>query len=131
MIESALRTLALADSTVSGLVGTRMYPLKLPQDPTYPAVTYTRISGPRLYDHGGETGMAEGRFQIDSWGASYSSAKSAAAAVREAIEGYRGTTGGTEFASIFCVNDSDSYEPQEGDEGVWRVSTDYWIRYYE
>jgi hypothetical protein len=131
MIESALRTRALSVAAVSALIGTRMYPGKLPQDPTYPAVTYTRISGPRLYSHQGATGLAEGRFQFDCWAASYSAAKSTAAAVRESLEGFRGTVGSDVIASIFAVHEADSYEPQEGDEGDWRVSLDFWVRYEE
>lgn len=131
MVESALRTRALAVTAVSDLIAARLYPLKLPQAPTYPAVTYTRISGPRLYAHDGPAGMAEGRFQFDAWGASYASAKAVAAALRGAMEGFSGTSGGVSIASIFCVNETDEYQPEEGDGGDWRVSLDFWVRYYE
>lgn len=131
MIESALRALVLADSAVSALIGTRLYPQKLPQDPTYPAATYQRIDGPRLYDHGGATGLAEGRFQFDVWATTYSSAKAVAAAVRAALSGYSGTTGGVEIAFIRCLSESDRYEPQEGDTGDRGVSMDFWAQYTE
>lgn len=131
MIESALRTRALAVSAVSDLIVARMYPLKLPQAPSYPAVSYTRVSGPRLYAHDGAAGMAEGRFQFDVWAASYASAKAVGAALRGALEGFVGTSEGVDIASIFCVNESDEYNPEEGDGGDWRVSLDFWVRYYE
>jgi len=39
MIEESLKTKILADTDVTDDIGQRLYILKLPQKPTYPAVT--------------------------------------------------------------------------------------------
>jgi len=131
MIEAALRTHALASAPLVALVGGRIYPSVLPQNPTYPAITYFRVSGPRLYDHGGASGMAEARIQFDCWASTYSAVKAVAAALRVALSGYSGTVGGVTIASIYLDSEIDSYEPNEGDTGDRRVSMDFMIRYYE
>lgn len=131
MIEYALRARALAVAGVSSLIGTRAYPAKLPQNPTLPAITFARVSGPRDYTHSGESGLAEGRVQFDCWATTYKGAKALAAALIAALSGYLGTSASVEVASVFVIGETDEYTPQEGDEGDWRVSVDFWVRYYE
>ena len=45
-IEVALRAWLLEDTTIAGLVGTRIYPLLLPLDAATPAITYALVSDP-------------------------------------------------------------------------------------
>ena len=64
-IEPALRAYVLADPAVSALIGTRWYPVVLPQSTAFPAVTYQRITTTRVGSHHGPSGLAAARFQID------------------------------------------------------------------
>lgn len=66
-MEQALRAFLLSYSAITDLIGTRIYPDILPQDPTYPAITYQEISGPRDYTQQGADGVTTYRVQLDLW----------------------------------------------------------------
>ena len=63
MIEKGLLTHLKANVA---LVSNRVYAQFLPQDSTFPAITYSTISGVRNYHHSGQS-YAEHRIQIDCW----------------------------------------------------------------
>lgn len=136
-VEADIRVRLLADGTVSGLISTRMYPLVLPQDPTLPALTYQRISGPRIHKLTGTTGRARARLEIDSWAETYTEAQSLAAAVRASLDGFIGTlTDGnspesTRSATIRLDNERDLHEDLGGGSALYRISQDYMINHSE
>lgn len=66
-IYRALRAFLLADATIATAVGTRIYPVKLPQGATFPAMTILRVSDPRLNVLRGTPSLARPRYQIDCW----------------------------------------------------------------
>lgn len=131
MIEASLRMFVIADPAVSALVGPRVYTLKLPQTPQYPAVVYQRISGPRMHSHDGATGLAEGRWQFTAWARRYQDAKAVADALRQRMDGYSGAVGADEVGLIRLVNEFDEIEPAENDGGDYGVRQDYIVSYYE
>lgn len=63
-IEADIRTALTGHAGLSALVGTRIYPDKLPQNPTYPAIVYQRISTPRAQAISGTVASAAPRFQF-------------------------------------------------------------------
>ena len=112
MVEESLNLELLADATVAGLIGTRLYPYLVPQDAELPAIAYQRISGPREYSHDGPSGQARALIQLTIEAATYAAAKSTAAAVRSALSGFRGIlggAGGTAVGGIFIENEIDGY----------------------
>ena len=121
-METAVRAILAADGTVSGLVSSRIYPMKLPQGPTMPAITYSRVSGPRVETITGPSGLAHPRVQVDSWASTYAGVKALATAVRKALDGYRGTIASVRVGGIIMDGELDLYEP-----GVeeYRVTQDY------
>ena len=128
MIESALYSILTADSTVSGLISTRVYPIKLPQSPTFPAVTYQRVSTPRVRSTTGPSGLAHPSIQIDCWAETYTGVKSLAEAAREAVDGYSGTVGGVAIAGIIVASENDFFEPEVE---IYRVTMDITIWHEE
>ena len=88
--EEAIYTKLLATTPVTALVVSRVYPAYLPESANLPAVVYQRISGPRVQNMDG-SGTAHPRIQITSWGATYKKAKELSAAVRVALDGFKGT----------------------------------------
>jgi len=62
-----LRTFILADPALAAALGTRVYPIKLPQGVTYPAMTIQQISGTALAPLKGRASLARPRFQCDVW----------------------------------------------------------------
>ncbi len=102
-MEIAVRAHLVADPTVSALVGTRVYPLVLPQGVAYPAIRYQRIDTPRTYSKAGYEGDSRPRLQIDCWATGYMDAKRLAEAVRAAMERY---------PHAVCEDEQDGYEPE-------------------
>lgn len=96
MIEFGLLALAIADPTVSGLIGNRFYPFNLPEMsgdalPVTPAVTYRLVSTTDLNTLKGPVGCVQVRIQLDSWGATYTDARALTDALRTLLNGYTGT----------------------------------------
>ena len=119
-IETEVRTRLTSDGTVSGLVSTRIYPKRLPQNPTYPALTFGRVSGVRLHNLAGVAGRGTPRIQIDSWAKTYLGAQALAAAVRASLDGFNGTLT-TIKATIRIDNEIDFDEPGIDQAGVQQV----------
>ncbi|MBV5268975.1 MAG: DUF3168 domain-containing protein, partial [Afipia sp.] len=68
-LRPALRSFLLADAGIAAIVGTRVFPIKIPQGtpPKVSSIVYTRISGAGVYHMGGDSGLAMPRYQLDAW----------------------------------------------------------------
>jgi hypothetical protein len=131
---SDLREFILDDSAVASLVGTRMYPVSLPQAVTYPALTYSQVSGVRQYDLCGPTGRTKPRVSISSWARNYADARALADAVRRALNGFVGTMGdspGTTVNDAKIENEFDVFEEEADTKGVYRVMQDFILSHME
>jgi hypothetical protein len=127
-LETALRSYVLADATVAALAGTRMYPRRLPQGPTLPALVYQRVDTRRLHDFDGPDGLPRARVQIAAWAANVQGATDAAALVRARLDGYRGAWGDVEVGACLCVAERDLDDPETGRSAV---VMDYMIQWRE
>lgn len=121
MIESGLRSYLINHPSVGSLVGTRVYPLTLPQGVVLPAITYQQISGPREQAYDGPSALAHPRFQLDCWAETYGEAVGLARAVRQALDGYQGLMGGVAVRDVVIDNELDGYEPETA---LWRRTID-------
>lgn len=137
MIEyDGIRARLLATSAVTDIVGgtshARIYPLRLPQRGKLPAITYQRIDGEREHAMEGTSGLARIRVQLDCWATDqagrdgYTTVKQLAAAVRGALDGWRGAQGSESIKGAFLIGDRDLHE-----SGFFRVSMDFGIWYDE
>ena len=125
MIETDLRTYLVAQVASAG---GRVYPAKLPQNPTYPCITYFQVSGPRDYSHDGYSGTTASRYQVSCWGKTYAATKGLAREVIRAVEGYTGMMGTTRIGLIRVDNETDNYEY---DSDVYHMPVDLIIQYKE
>lgn len=129
------RDLVLADSAVAALVGSgssgRMSPLTTTQSPTTPYLTYQRIDAPRDHTHDGASNWVRARVQIDAWDDDYIDAEALMLAVREAIDGASGVQGSTTFFAIFMDGETDLFDRDTKEEGLYRNSADFIVRYNE
>ena len=121
-------------SSITNLVGTRIYPLRMPQrsassDTVYPCITYQRISSRPVKHMTAAAPLQEARLQVDCWAATYASADALADALRLALDGYRGLWGSDVIRCCHLENTMALHEePWGGDEqGVFRMSQDYLI----
>lgn len=120
--ESIFTRLTVDHTGTKGLITARCYPVSLPQEPTFPAVTYWRVSSPgQLQAFGGPVGLAIVRFQIDCWDDDYKGARALAAQVRLAMDGFSGLLGGSTGVqtSVSVEGGMDDYDPTTG----WYLSS--------
>lgn len=133
-IEEGLFAYLSTNAGLVALISTRVYPNKLPETVTLPALTYQRIDSPRVHTHdtSGATGTAYPRFQFDAWATTYASAKAITDALRAALNGYRGTmgTGGTAVTVQGALVQDESFD-DFADAGMLRISSDYIIWHLE
>ena len=126
-IETEIVTRLNADGAVSGEVGTRIYPDIVPQDPTYPAITYSRVSGVRLHNLAGTAGRATPRITINSWATTAAGRQTLADAVRASLDGFNGVLT-TIKATIKIDTDHARYE---NDTKIYRMIADYFVSHIE
>lgn len=121
MMQSALRSILLADSGVSSLVGTKVDWGWRPQGKTLPALTLNTVSDPRPKHMGGNQVTRSTLVQVDSWGATYAAARNCANAVVSALTAQ--DKDGIRFLGFFVNSDRDLTESTD-DGQVFRVSLD-------
>lgn len=108
--------------------GGRIYPVFYPQNPTWPVVTYQRVSGVRIRGLGGPHGTSEARIQFDVWGQTYVQVKAVATALRHALDGYAGAMGTETVGGVVLETDRDLYED---DAKLHRASMDFMVQHVE
>lgn len=103
-----------ADATVAGLVGTRIYPVLLPQNVAMPAIVYSRVASVPHDDLELAQNHESARVQVDCWADSYPGAKALAAAASAALQ----------LAPVYAqrLTDLDDYDPEEK---LFRVILDF------
>lgn len=121
------RALLLSDNDISGQVGTRVYPLKLPQDPTYPAITYQVISDQSERLLSGADRIRRARVQVDVWAETLLTCQSITNFVRTLLDGQDNTQGNIRFRSAWTQNGPDLYE-----ESIekYRITSDCELTYW-
>lgn len=115
-----LRTFIIGSTGVSSLVGSRCHYNKLPQKSEYPHVWFrvTSDTEPRTMD--GVGGMHDANLDLECAGLDEDDAQAVADAVKDRLDGYKGTIGNVSAKAIFLSDKDDDYEPfsNESNEGV-------------
>lgn len=124
-LETGLRAELVADATVNGLVKGRVYPEIMPQDASYPAISYQRISTVRTQFLTGIDDFTQVRMQVDCWDDSYSGVKSLASAVKSALDG-KYLLGTVTVHHCFMISMSD-LSSVDGDREDRRVTMDFTV----
>lgn len=127
MIEKKLVDVLLGDTTVTGLVGTRVFPVVIRDDTALPAITYQRLSGERSYTLSGRSGWATVRVGVSVWAREYAQAREAADAVRNALDAYDSD----DPTDIQVATVSDGADTYDADIDVFGCSLDIEIKYQE
>lgn len=134
-VEAALVALLTQGSpnAVHAIAGTRVYPRKLPQNVTYPAIRYTRINTVRLRTLDGLSNYARALFQIDCYGLSESQCVALSQAVYRLLEGFGGVSAGLPIDGIGILDEGADVEDLVGPNGadVYRQRLDFSIPYPE
>jgi len=130
-IEEALMTFLLAQTGITGYVGTRSHFVRAPQATAKPYIVVTKVDAPRLHSHDGGSGLAHPRFQLSIFSTTYKEAKEIAAAIQAALQGYSGTMGGAGGVAVGAALYDDETDFYEEDSGLYHVAADYIIWHEE
>lgn len=133
ILEEGLHAHLIANAPLAASVGTRIYPMRLPEQFTAPAVTYQRILTNRPHSHDETTsGVANPRLQIDVWSFDYLSAKNTNTLVKNALKGFKGAfTVGAEnirIDGVLLAGERDFIQPEQD---LYRISSEYSLWYGE
>ena len=128
MIEAGMVALLRADATVAGLVGARIYPLKVPEPTVYPCLSYQVVSAsPESTLDSRERGSK--RIQFDAWGTSYGDCKRVLLAAKKVLHLFHGLLpDGTRALLIYNLQEIDDFE---SDGRVYRSLAEYRAEYAE
>lgn len=131
-ISGILYTILAADSTVTALCGTRIYPLTIPQTTPLPAVRIVTVANEPSDTKTGASTLDAIRVQVDSYAASMLTAQQLDEEIRDAIDRYRGsvTVTGTGGATYFVdgIRFESRNETMEEEKDIFRISADYQVR---
>jgi uncharacterized protein DUF3168 len=112
--ETDLTSVLNADTTLSALLGGRVYQDVLPENSAFPALVFKRITGPGEECHDGASGLERPLIQFDG----YSPSSSERWEIRDALCDifqpltFKQTVGSTNFLSAIKLSDSGSYETE-------------------
>ncbi len=122
-MEKAIYAILAADAGVNAIVGTRIYPGKLPQGVTLPAIVYGRITTGPNHASGNTPGLRSAFIQTtcydedDATQSAYEGADVLGKAVKSALSRYSGTIAGIVVQQIFLDDERDTYEFDTNKEG--------------
>jgi len=119
-----LRATLIADDAVLALVSTRVYWVKLPQRPTYPAVTLELISGDPNNAVDKLSALKWARVRINVWHTKHEGAYDTAQVIETALNGKKFT----KLRSIVAGGLRDFFEPAVD---AYYLTQDFSIWYYE
>ena len=119
-MEGAIVKLLLAESTITDICSTRIYPMKAPQSAALPHMTMQQISANRDHVMDGPSGLAMNRFQFNCWATTYGGAKRLFEALRIYFDGYTGTVNSRQIQCVQSDNEGDMLGQKPGTEVIDR-----------
>lgn len=114
-LEEKIFTLLTATTTITDIMGNKLYPVRAPQAVKMPYGVYQRISGGQQNGLSGYLTLENPRMQIDIYSTSYSQVKTLAENIHTQMEtstGFKNT----------LISDSDLFEDELN---VYRITMDY------
>ncbi len=132
-IEAGCYSFLTGVTALTAIVGTRIYPNSLPQNPVFPALTYALVSAPHDHTLTDAAGIVRARIQFDAYGYKLSEAVAITEAIRLALQRYTGSFGAKVVLASKLANEQDlSIAPQDASQSwLYRKSSDYIIKLRE
>jgi hypothetical protein len=121
-VQTAVITILEANSTVTTLLGTRIYPGILPVAPTLPAMRFNKVAGSGGTTTGPDLVMS--RLQFDIYAYTSLESEAAAKAVYNALRRWSGTSDGLNISDITLDYMQTIFEPTTN---VYRSIMDFKI----
>jgi len=132
MIEAELYAYLTAQSSITNLIGSRIYPDVAPQGASIPLVVYSKQSTDRQVTLKRSVGICTARIQLDVFGSSRTVCETIVEAIRLAVDGFHGNWG-TTFIHL-CRLDSEQvgWDLETAKEtGIHRATVDLVVSFTE
>lgn len=129
-INEALYSYLSNYSGLTDLVGNRIYPVKMPKNVIYPAITLQIITGLREHLMGSDSNLIATSVRATSWARTFDSAKQVINQVKEALQDYSGTMADSVVVQRIFT-ESDQAELYDVKEDVYYISQDFLIWWEE
>jgi hypothetical protein len=127
-LEESIYSKLSGNGTIAGLVGTRIWPVKMPDNPGFPCISFNRQSTIRDQTLAGRVSYCNVILQIDSWAETFDVCNSLASTIFALLEGFRGTILGIDIQGILSQNEVDLYDD---DAQIFRRSQSFRITFLE
>lgn len=129
---TGLRTLLAAQSSITNIVGSRIYVNKAPQKAATPYVILTQLNSEEYKSLDATTGTLRMlSIDIDCKAATFTDAESLGNAVRTFIDDYSGAAGSYTIGAVLLNGETHDYEPPAdgSDNGLHVVTLDVDVQY--
>lgn len=120
-IEEALFARLSTFAGLTALIGTKIFPLRAPDDFSAPFVIYQKITGKREQSHEGDSSLVHPRIQYSCWGINYGSAKLVSRQVVKALHAFKGVVSGVDIQFVEVDSEVDTFDE---DTKLYRVLVD-------
>lgn len=115
MISDGLKTLLLAQSSVTDLVGQRIFKTGARQGTPQPYIVIDRVSDEKYKGLDGFLNTKHCEVDIECWASTQTAAAALAKVVSDYLDDFSGATGGSEtILAAHQVGEADNYDPPKG-----------------
>lgn len=130
--EKVIRSQLVADSAVSGYIGSRVYPMIAPQSATLPWICFRRSSISRETTMGNPMGVPTVSLELQVFAETYEDAREIADAVRLVLDGFSGSQDNVVIRHTSLEAESDDFVQIGSDSlPVFQVTQSYDILWQE
>lgn len=131
--EAVLRTALVGNTSVTSMVGTRIYPLLAPKTAALPFITWRRSGISREHTLAGPMGMPNVSVEMQSFAATYEDVRQLADRVRVVLDGYGGTVNNVEVKHVSLEQESDDFVQLAGGDlpPVYQVTQTFNVLWQE
>jgi hypothetical protein len=123
MLEEAIYLKLVNDTNITGAVDKRIYPNKLPNSPTLPAIRYNKISENKIRGFS-SIQVSQSRMQFTCCGSSFSDSKNVAKKIFDCLDNFSGLISDFEIKCIYLINEFDYYSDESA---MYLTVADYYI----
>lgn len=120
-IYGAIVTRLEADTTLTGLISTRLYPNEIPQGDTLPAVFYMTVSDVKDHFLTGQSSLESPIIQFTVYASTKAGAAAVASAIKTSLRDYQGTLSDSTVDCIRLINELPSR--YTSDDGTTKIYT--------
>lgn len=125
-VGAAIRAILVADGTLTGLIGAKVYPNTIPPKTDFPCVAYTVLDTEPTDTKEGASELDNIRMQIDVYTLNYDDTQTIANRIRTLLDQYSGTSASENIDLCFFQGQQEG--DYQADLGVFWLSQTYEIQ---